>query len=426
MNVYDSVKMEELLKPHGYQMTNNSKDADLVILNTCHIREKAAEKVYSELGRIKKNSTRKRTIAVAGCVAQAEGEEIFRRAPFVDLVVGPQSYQNLPELLAKVARNEKRVIDLDFPEESKFDEIGGELKHQGIAAFLSVQEGCDKFCHFCVVPYTRGAEYSRTVSEVRREAIKLVAMGAKELTLLGQNVSGYHGLADDENTWSLGKLIKNLATIDGLERIRYMTSHPRDMVDEELFEVHANEPKLMPFLHLPIQAGSNRTLEAMNRKHTREFYLELIAKFRKARPDMAFSSDFIVGFPGEAEEDFLDTMKIVEEVGYSQCYSFKYSPRPGTPAAVSEAQIPEDIKDDRLQRLQALIIKKQKEFNESCVGKILPVLFVDQAKKDGQIQGKSPYMQTVVIDGADPALYGQTRDVLITRAGQNSLHGELA
>ncbi|MFI4983625.1 MAG: tRNA (N6-isopentenyl adenosine(37)-C2)-methylthiotransferase MiaB [Rickettsiales bacterium] len=425
MNVYDSVKMEELLKPHGYEMTLNSKEADLVILNTCHIREKAAEKVYSELGRIKKNSTKKRTIAVAGCVAQAEGEEIFRRAPYVDLVVGPQSYQNLPELLAKVARNDKRVIDLDFPEDSKFDQIGGEIKHQGIAAFLSVQEGCDKFCHFCVVPYTRGAEYSRTVSEVRREAIKLVAMGAKELTLLGQNVSGYHGLADDSNTWSLGKLIKNLAQIDGLERIRYMTSHPRDMVDEELFEVHAREPKLMPFLHLPIQAGSNRTLEAMNRKHTREFYLELIAKFRKARPDMAFSSDFIVGFPGETEEDFQETMKIVEEVGYSQCYSFKYSPRPGTPAAVSADQVLEEVKSERLQRLQALIIRKQMEFNQACVGKTLPVLFVDQAKKDGQIQGKSPYMQTVVVEGGGSALYGQTREVLITRAGQNSIQGEL-
>jgi tRNA-2-methylthio-N6-dimethylallyladenosine synthase len=430
MNVYDSIKMGELLKPHGFEVTEQPEGADMVILNTCHIREKASEKVYSELGRMrdeklfKKAQGQDMVIAVAGCVAQAEGEEIFKRAPYVDIVVGPQSYQNLPRLLEQTKRDKGWAIDLEFPLESKFDEITSEVQTQGAAAFLSIQEGCDKFCHFCVVPYTRGAEYSRGVPEIYREAIKLVALGAKEIHLLGQNVSAYHGKAGDGSTWSLGKLIKHLAKIDGLERIRYTTSHPRDMVDEELFEAHATEPKLMPFLHLPIQSGSSKILESMNRKHTREFYLEKIEKFKAARPDMIFSSDFIVGYPGETEQDFLDTMDMVKAVKYGQCYSFKYSPRPGTPGALLENQVPEDVKTERLARLQELIMKEQKDLNESSIGKIMPVLFQGEGKYDGQIMGRSPYMQSVYVT-APRDMIGTITDVEITEAGQNGLGGKL-
>ncbi len=430
MNVYDSIKMGELLKPHGFEVTEQPEGADMVILNTCHIREKASEKVYSELGRmrdeklLKKAQGQDMVIAVAGCVAQAEGEEIFKRAPYVDIVVGPQSYQNLPRLLEQTKRDKGWAIDLEFPLESKFDEITSEVQTQGAAAFLSIQEGCDKFCHFCVVPYTRGAEYSRGVPEIYREAIKLVALGAKEIHLLGQNVSAYHGKAGDGSTWSLGKLIKHLAKIDGLERIRYTTSHPRDMVDEELFEAHATEPKLMPFLHLPIQSGSSKILESMNRKHTREFYLEKIEKFKAARPDMIFSSDFIVGYPGETEQDFLDTMDMVRTVKYGQCYSFKYSPRPGTPGALLENQVPEDVKTERLARLQELIMKEQKDLNESSIGKIMPVLFQGEGKYDGQIMGRSPYMQSVYVT-APKDMIGTIADVEITEAGQNGLGGKL-
>jgi tRNA-2-methylthio-N6-dimethylallyladenosine synthase len=430
MNVYDSIKMGELLKPHGFEVTEQPEGADMVILNTCHIREKASEKVYSELGRmrdeklLKKAQGQDMVIAVAGCVAQAEGEEIFKRAPYVDIVVGPQSYQNLPRLLEQTKRDKGWAIDLEFPLESKFDEITSEVQTQGAAAFLSIQEGCDKFCHFCVVPYTRGAEYSRGVPEIYREAIKLVALGAKEIHLLGQNVSAYHGKAGDGSTWSLGKLIKHLAKIDGLERIRYTTSHPRDMVDEELFEAHATELKLMPFLHLPIQSGSSKILESMNRKHTREFYLEKIEKFKAARPDMIFSSDFIVGYPGETEQDFLDTMDMVRTVKYGQCYSFKYSPRPGTPGALLDNQVPEDVKTERLARLQELIMKEQKDLNESSIGKIMPVLFQGEGKYDGQIMGRSPYMQSVYV-AAPKDMIGTIADVEITEAGQNGLGGKL-
>ncbi len=430
MNVYDSIKMGELLKPHGFEVTEQPEGADMVILNTCHIREKASEKVYSELGRMRDEKNLKKAqgqdmvIAVAGCVAQAEGEEIFKRAPFVDIVVGPQSYQNLPRLLEQTKRDKGWAIDLEFPTESKFDEITSDVQSQGAVAFLSIQEGCDKFCHFCVVPYTRGAEYSRGVPEIYREAIKLVALGAKEIHLLGQNVSAYHGKAGDGETWGLGKLIKHIAKIDGVERIRYTTSHPRDMVDDELFEAHATEKKLMPFLHLPIQSGSSKILESMNRKHTREFYLEKIEKFKAARPDIVFSSDFIVGYPGETEQDFLDTMDMVRTVKYGQCYSFKYSPRPGTPGALLDNQVPEDVKTERLARLQELIMQEQREYNDKTVGKIIPVLFQGEGKYEGQIMGRSPYMQSVYVQ-APKELIGTIHNVEIVESGQNGLGGKL-
>ena len=423
MNMYDSQKMSELLQPHGFSSTDSQEDADLVILNTCHIREKAAEKVYSELGRVRNIKNKHKDdmmIAVAGCVAQAEGEEIFKRAPYVDMVVGPQSYHNLPQMIENAKRTKDWQIDLDFPEDSKFDKLP-QSNADSVSAFLSVQEGCDKFCNFCVVPYTRGAEYSRSVAEIYREALKLVNQGVKDVMLLGQNVSAFHGDFEGES-WTLGKLIKKLSDIEGLERIKYMTSHPRDMVDEELFEAHANINKLMPYLHLPVQSGSNKILKAMNRKHTREEYFEIIKKFQDARPDIVFSSDFIVGYPGETEEDFLDTMDLVQRVNYSQCFSFKYSKRPGTPAATIEEQVPEDVKADRLQRLQKLLFEKQRAFNESCIGKTMPVLFEKEGKMDGQLFGRTPYMQQVFVK-AGTELQGKTVDVKITTAGQNSLAG---
>lgn len=430
MNVYDSIKMGDLLKPHGFELSDSYEDADLVILNTCHIREKAAEKVYSELGRIRLAKERMALegnhmmIVVAGCVAQAEGEEIFHRAPFVDIVVGSQAYQNLPTLIEQVKREKGWAIDIDFPKESKFDSLPEESGSQGVAAFLSIQEGCDKFCHFCVVPYTRGAEYSRTVPEVYREALKLVSLGAKEIHLLGQNVSAYHGSDENGNTFGLGKLIRHLAKIPGVERIRYMTSHPRDMTEDELFEVHADEPKLMPFLHLPVQSGSSSVLQAMNRKHDRDFYFNVIERFRAARPDMAFSSDFIVGYPGETDQDFEDTMDLVRKVKFAQCYSFKYSPRPGTPASVLGNQVPEATKDERLQKLQNLIREQQQDFNQQQVGKILHVLFDKPGRHAGQIQGKSEYMQAVAVQ-ADISNIGKILPVKITRLETNSLVGEL-
>jgi tRNA-2-methylthio-N6-dimethylallyladenosine synthase len=403
MNVYDSIKMGDLLKPHGYGLIDDYIDADLVILNTCHIREKAAEKVYSELGKIReekerllKFENRKMYIVVAGCVAQAEGDEIIKRAPFVDIVVGPHTYYNLPKLIESIKRENKWEIDINIPHESKFDKLLDAPSSQGISAFLSIQEGCDKFCNFCVVPYTRGEEYSRTFEEIYREAITLVSNGSSDITLLGQNVSGYHGLYEGQ-TISIGKLIEKLSAIDGLRRIRYMTSHPNDMLDSDLFEAHRDVEKLMPFLHLPVQSGSNRILEAMNRKHTREFYLEAIAKFRSFRNDMAFSSDFIVGYPGESEKDFEDTVKIIEEVGFAQCFSFKYSPRPGTPASMLDNQVPEKVKDERLAILQAKIRDEQVKFNNKFLGVELPVLLEKPGRYEGQLQGKSPYMQTVVV-----------------------------
>jgi tRNA-2-methylthio-N6-dimethylallyladenosine synthase len=430
MNVYDSIKMGDLLKPHGFAMSEEPEGADMVILNTCHIREKASEKVYSELGRIRKEKDRKAAngekmiIAVAGCVAQAEGEEIFQRAPFVDIVVGSQSYHSLPKLIEQVKRDAGWAIDLDFSHDNKFDKLPAETGSQGVSAFLSVQEGCDKFCHFCVVPYTRGAEYSRSVAEIYREAIQLVSVGAREIHLLGQNVSAFHGEGPDGKAWSLGKLIKHLAKIDGIERIRYMTSHPRDMVDEELFEAHAMEPKLMPFLHLPVQSGSTRILEMMNRKHSREHYFEVIEKFRNARPDMAFSSDFIVGYPGETDKDFEDTMDLVRRVNYSQCYSFKYSPRPGTPASMLENQVNEEVKNERLYRLQELIREQQTAYNAASLGKSVKVLFDKVARNENQVQGKSEHMQAVFAEGGEE-LIGCVKEVLIDKIESNSIGGKI-
>lgn len=428
MNVYDSIKMQELLEPFGFESTEDLNDADMVILNTCHIREKASEKVYSELGRIKKISDARENrsemiIAVAGCVGQAEGEEIFRRAPYVDIVVGPQSYHTLPDLVAKLARSEKHLIELDFIEEEKFDNLPQDFKAQGSSAFVSIQEGCDKFCTFCVVPYTRGAEFSRNVEEIYRESMAVVSKGAKEVHLLGQNVNAYHGTATDDKKYNLSDLIRHVAKINGLERIRYTTSHPRDM-DDDLIALHGTEKKLMPFLHLPIQSGSNKILKAMNRKHSREEYFTIIDKLRVARPDIVMSSDFIIGFPGETDEDFADTLDLVRKVGYGQCFSFKYSPRPGTPAA-SMQQVSEAAKIERLATLQKELSKQQLELNESSVGKILPVLFEKSGKYDGHIVGKTPYMQSAYIENADKSLIGKIVNVKINKGMAISVSGEI-
>lgn len=430
MNVYDSIKMQELLAPFGFESTEDINDADMVILNTCHIREKASEKVYSELGRVKKvkdyrlqNGLGDMIIAVAGCVGQAEGEEIFRRAYYVDIVVGPQSYHTLPDLVAKLARSEKRLIELDFIEEEKFDNLPKNYQGQGASAFVSIQEGCDKFCTFCVVPYTRGAEFSRKVEEIYRESMAVVTQGASEVHLLGQNVNAYHGKAADDKNYSIADLIRHIAKIKGLERIRYTTSHPRDM-DDDLIALHGQESKLMPFLHLPIQSGSNKILKAMNRKHTREEYFTIIDKLRVARPDIVMSSDFIIGFPGESDEDFADTLDLVKKVSYGQCFSFKYSPRPGTPAASME-QVPEAIKVERLNILQKELSKQQLQFNESCVGKIIPVLFEKPGKFDGHIVGKTPYMQSAYIDNVDKSLIGKIVNVKINKGSAISVSGEV-
>ena len=430
MNVYDSIKMQELLAPFGFESTEDIIEANMVILNTCHIREKASEKVYSELGRVKaakdhrlKQDGDDMIIAVAGCVGQAEGEEIFRRAPYVDIVVGPQSYHTLPDLVAKIARSEKHLIELDFIEEEKFDNLPTNYEGQGASAFVSIQEGCDKFCTFCVVPYTRGAEFSRKVEEIYRESMAVVAKGALEVYLLGQNVNAYHGKAGNDKSYSIADLIRHVAKINGLKRIRYTTSHPRDM-DDDLIALHGLESKLMPFLHLPIQSGSNKILKAMNRKHTRAEYFTIIDKLKVARPDIVMSSDFIVGFPGETEEDFADTFDLVKKVGYGQCFSFKYSPRPGTPAATMK-QVPEKVKSERLAILQKELSKQQLEFNESCVGKILPVLFEKTGKFDGHIVGKTPYMQSAYIDDADKSLIGKIVNVKITKGSAISVAGEV-
>lgn len=429
MNVYDSEKMAVLLKPHGYELTEQVGEANLVILNTCNIREKAAEKVYSELGRIKPYQQDKRAagqpmnIVVAGCVGQAEGEEVFRRAPFVDIVVGPQSYATLPELLARIHRGEKHAIDLDFPQEAKFDNLPDEDKDNGAySRFLTIQEGCDKFCTFCCVPYTRGAEFSRPVADIYREAVSLVAKGAREITLLGQNVNAYHG-ASPEGETNLAALIKQLAKIEGLKRLRYTTSHPKDM-DQELVAAHGEIEALMPYLHLPVQSGSNRILKAMNRHHTIEDYHQIIQKLREARPDIMLSSDFIVGFPGETEDDFAATMELVEKVKFGQSYSFKYSPRPGTPAAAMEVQVPEKVKDKRLAQLQALLLQQQDEFNHETVGKVLSVLFERPGRHSGQLAGRSPYLQPVHVE-ASQDLLGEIVPVLITEVRGNSLIGRV-
>lgn len=429
MNVYDSNKMIDLLHAFGYRPTDEMDDADMIILNTCHIREKAAEKVYSELGRIRhlkedrKKKGKEMLVTVAGCVSQAEGDEIFLRAPYVDIVVGPQTYHNLPELITKVSREKKYVLNLDFPSISKFDSLPETTQAQGLTAFLTIQEGCDKFCKFCCVPYTRGAEYSRSLSEIYREALALVAGGAKEISLLGQNVTAYHGIDHEGNEISIADLIKYLAKIPGLERIRYTTSHPNDMFDD-LIELHSTEKKLMPFLHLPVQSGSDKILAHMNRKHTAEHYLNLIEKYRKAFPGMLFSSDFIVGYPGETEEDFEATMELIRKVKFALSYSFKYSPRPGTPAAVMENQVPEDIKTDRLVKMQALLSQQQEEINAASVGKEYMVLFEKAGKYPGQIHGKSEFAQAVCVE-SDESIIGKILPVRIRKVVGSTLVGEL-
>jgi tRNA-2-methylthio-N6-dimethylallyladenosine synthase len=422
MNEYDSARMADVLAPLGYRPVATADAADLVILNTCHIREKAAEKVYSELGRLRPlKETRNTTIAVAGCVAQAEGAEMLRRAPFVDMVFGPQSYHRLPEMVARAARGAGAVLETDFPVEPKFDHLPDGAGPQGLSAFLTIQEGCDKFCTFCVVPYTRGAEYSRPAAEVEAEARRLVARGAAEITLLGQNVNDYAGIDGAGARIRLGALIARLAAIDGLERIRYTTSHPRD-VDDALIEAHAREAKLMPFLHLPVQSGSDRILAAMNRGHSAADYHRIVARLREARPDLALSSDFIVGFPGEGDDDFEATMALVRAVRFVGAYSFKYSARPGTPAALMQGQIPEDVKDARLRRLQALLSTQQEEFNRACVGQVLPVLLEKPGRQPGQLGGRSPYLQAVHVSG--PAAWiGRIVDVRIDSCRPNSLAG---
>ena len=432
MNVYDSDRMTDVLAPLGYTATGSAEGADMVILNTCHIREKASEKVFSELGRLRMMKERARdqegrevAIAVAGCVAQAEGEEITRRAPWVDIVVGPQTYHRLPELVSRIDPGaRKRAVDTEFPEEVKFDQLPGEHAPRGPAAFLSVQEGCDKFCAFCVVPYTRGAEYSRPAAGILEEASRLVASGTCELTLLGQNVNAYHGEAPDGSVWSLARLIRELAEIDGLARIRYTTSHPLDMEDD-LIAAHRDVPALMPYLHLPVQSGSDRVLDAMNRRHTHDVYLRILDRLREARPDIAFSGDFIVGFPGESDRDFADTLALVDKVGYASAYSFKYSPRPGTPAAASEEQVPEAVKSERLEALQQLLNAQQFAFNKATEGRVMDVLIERRGGRDGQVGGRSPYMQSVNIEAGED-LVGSILSCRIVEAKQNSIIGAVA
>ncbi len=434
MNVYDSARMADLLAPLGYESVDAPDGADLVILNTCHIREKAAEKVYSELGRLrplkeaKAEAGERMIVTVAGCVAQAEGEEIRRRAPVVDLVTGPQSYHRLPEMIAKAHRAAGETLAAEFAVDEKFDRLAGARAVDGPAAFLTVQEGCDKFCTFCVVPYTRGAEWSRPVDQITAEARILAAQGVREITLLGQNVNAYLGAppAGDggEGAWGLARLVRHLAKIDGLERIRFTTSHPRDM-DDALIAAFAEEPKLMPYLHLPVQSGSDKILTAMNRRHTAAHYLDVIAQVRAARPDIAISGDFIVGFPGETETDFADTLAIVEAVNYAQAFSFKYSVRPGTPAAEMTRQVDEAEKGERLARLQELLGRQQDEFNAAQIGKALPVLFEKSGKREGQLAGRSPYLQAVHVD-APETLIGSIADVRIEAATRYALSGPLA
>ncbi|WP_109052215.1 tRNA (N6-isopentenyl adenosine(37)-C2)-methylthiotransferase MiaB [Azospirillum sp. TSA6c] len=428
MNVYDSARMADVLAPLGYRPVDEPDGADMVILNTCHIREKAAEKVFSELGRLRQMKDRKAEaedgrmiLAVAGCVAQAEGEEIVARAPFVDMVFGPQTYHTLPEMVAKASRAAGSVLNTDFPAESKFDLLPEEAGSQGVAAFLAVQEGCDKFCTFCVVPYTRGAEFSRPAGQILAEAKRLVAGGTREITLLGQNVNAWHGDGPDGATWGLGRLIRELAEIDGLARIRYTTSHPRDMADD-LIRAHAEVPQLMPYLHLPVQAGSDRVLAAMNRKHSADDYRRLVDRLRDAKPDLAMSGDFIVGFPGETDADFAQTLKLVTEIGYAQAYSFKYSSRPGTPAAVEGAQLPEEVKEARLEALRQLLDAQQIAFNHGFVGRSVPVLFDRVGRRDGQLLGRSPWMQSVHAE-ADERLLGRIVEVRVDAARANSLAG---
>jgi tRNA-2-methylthio-N6-dimethylallyladenosine synthase len=433
MNVYDSHRMADTLVPAGFSETANPEDADLIILNTCHIREKAADKVYSEIGRIRElketaaRDGRRVLLAVAGCVAQAEGKEIIRRAGAVDLVVGSQNYHRLPEMIARAQGGEK-VVDTEFPVEDKFDVLAAPkrdaIAKRGISAFVTVQEGCDKFCTFCVVPYTRGAEVSRPVEKIITEVERLAGAGVRELTLIGQNVNAYHGMGPDGSPSTLGKLLRSLAQVPGILRLRYSTSHPRDM-NEDLIAAHGELPALMPYVHLPVQSGSDRILEAMNRKHTRRDYLNTIARLRASRADLAFTSDFIVGFPGETEDDFRDTLTLVDEIGFAGAYTFSYSPRPGTPAAEIDDQVSHEEKSERLQRLQALITRHQRGFNASFVGRSLDVLFEKPGRLPGQLVGRSPYLQAVHIM-ATPDLIGSVRRVTINEIGSNSLFGALA
>lgn len=433
MNVYDAQRMVDTLAPEGFVETANAEDADLVILNTCHIREKASEKVYSELGRLRvakdeaAREGRAMQIAVAGCVAQAEGEEIVRRAPTVDVVVGPQSYHHLPELL-KRAGNEGRAIETEFPAADKFGFLAqpkpDAIRARGISAFVTVQEGCDKFCTFCVVPYTRGAEVSRPVAKIIDDVKRLADNGVRELTLIGQNVNAYHGDGPDGKSWGLGQLLERLAGIPGIARLRYSTSHPRD-VDDSLIAAHRDLDALMPFVHLPVQSGSDRILAAMNRKHTADDYLDVIDRFRSARQDIAFSSDFIVGFPGESEQDFLATLALVTQIGYAAAYSFKYSARPGTPAADMQETVSPAEMDQRLERLQELIDSQQSAFNKAAIGSTVDVLFERPARKDGQIVGRTAFLQPAHVM-ASPDIIGQILPVRIDSLERYSFLGELA
>jgi tRNA-2-methylthio-N6-dimethylallyladenosine synthase len=428
MNVYDSARMADLLAPLGYAPADTPTDADMVILNTCHVREKASEKVFSELGKLKELKDEKAAngnqmvIAVAGCVAQAEGEEIVRRQKAVDIVVGPQSYHRLPELIARISREKGHALETDFPAQDKFDSLP-ESSAPGVTSFLTVQEGCDKFCTFCVVPYTRGAEYSRPVAQILREARNLVDRGVREITLLGQNVNAFNGEGLDSARWTLAQLIRSLSEIDGLARIRYMTSHPRDM-GEDLIAAHRDIEQLMPYLHLPVQSGSDSILRSMNRQHTADDYLRLVDRIRTARPELALSSDFIIGFPGESDKDFEATLKLVREVKFASAFSFKYSPRPGTPAAAAVKHVPEDVKTERLEILKNLLLEQQRVFNNDFRGRTIPVLFDKLGRKSGQAIGRSPYLQAVHADNAEHFV-GQIQDVKIEGVFPNSLKGAL-
>jgi tRNA-2-methylthio-N6-dimethylallyladenosine synthase len=433
MNVYDSHRMADTLAPAGFAEIADAESADLIIFNTCNIRERAAEKIYSELGKLRvlKQAAaltgRRVIIAVAGCVAQAQGREIMRRAPGVDIIVGSQNYHRLPELLTRAERGEK-IVDTEFPAEDKFDVLAAPrrqaIARRGISTFVTVQEGCDKFCTFCVVPYTRGAEVSRPVEKIAAEVMRLVEAGVREVTLIGQNVNAYHGQGPDGRGWTLGKLLHRLAELPGLMRLRYTTSHPSDM-DGSLIAAHRDLLALMPMVHLPVQSGSNAMLAAMNRRHTRIDYLDVIDRLRAARPDIAFTSDFIVGFPGETEADAAQTLSLVEQVGFAAAYSFSYSPRPGTPAADLADQVPEATKIERLHRLQAAITRQQTVFNAGLVGRTVDVLLEKPGRVAGQLVGRSPYLQAVHVM-APPALIGQVVPVAVTELGTNTLHGALA
>jgi tRNA-2-methylthio-N6-dimethylallyladenosine synthase len=437
MNVYDSNRMADVLAPAGYVETAQMADADLVILNTCNIREKAVDKVYSEIGRVRELKEaaaaqgRDMLIAVAGCVAQAEGAEITRRASAVDLVVGSQNYHRLPGMIARLQKNNitgEKIVDTEFPVEDKFDSMAQPsrktIAKRGVTSFVTVQEGCDKFCTFCVVPYTRGAELSRPVMKIVADVEKLADAGVREITLIGQNVNAYHGDGEDGRPATLGGLLHRLAKVPGIVRLRYTTSHPLDMKDD-LIEAHRDLPALMPYVHLPVQSGSDRILAAMNRRHNRRQYLDAIKKLRAARADLAFSSDFIVGFPGETEQDFRDTLALVEEVNYAGAYTFAYSPRHGTPAADMESQVPQAESHERLLRLQAVITQQWQAFNASFIGKTVDVLLEKPGRLSGQLVGKTPYLQTVQVM-ARPELIGRVLPVAITGTGTNTLFGDIA